>query len=77
VVQFQKRHDLRCGVFPPLPVSRPAYFVTFSSEPAFYYDFADAALVMIDACNLAEGRDFITVKDFCTILVGKGYSLDR
>jgi hypothetical protein len=49
----------------------------FAAEPAFYYDFADAALVMIDACNLPEGQEFITVKDFSTILVGKGYSVDR
>jgi hypothetical protein len=52
-------------------------FVFRCAEPAFYYDFADAALVMIDACNLPEGQEFITVKDFSTTLVGKGYSVDR
>jgi hypothetical protein len=48
-----------------------------SPEPAFYYDFADAALVMIEASDLAEGQELISVKDFRTYLEGKGYSSDR
>jgi hypothetical protein len=47
------------------------------SEPAYYYDFADAALVLIDAADIAEGQELISVKDFCSYLEGKGYSPDR
>ena len=47
------------------------------SEPAFYYDFADAALVMIESADLAEGQEYISVKDFCSYLESKGYSVDR
>ena len=49
----------------------------FAPEPAFYYDFADAALVMIEASDIAEGQELISVKDFRTYLEGKGYSSDR
>jgi hypothetical protein len=47
------------------------------SEPGFYYDFADAALVMIESADLAEEQELISVKDFCSYLETKGYSVDR
>ena len=46
-------------------------------EPSFYYDFADAALVMIDAADLPEDQEVITVKDFCRCVEAKGVSPDR
>jgi hypothetical protein len=47
------------------------------AEPAYYYDFADAALVMIESADLAEGQEYISVKEFCAYLESKGYSVDR
>jgi hypothetical protein len=32
---------------------------------------------MIESADLAEGQDFISVKDFCSYLESKGYSVDR
>jgi hypothetical protein len=46
-------------------------------EPASYYDFADAALVMIDAADLPADQEHVSVKDFCQYLEAKGYSRDR
>jgi len=47
-----------------------------TSEPAFYYDFADAALVMIDAADLPEDQEVVSVKSFCSTLEAKGIAPD-
>ena len=67
-----------CSLFArELTTIHHAYLIDFFSEPAYYYHFADAAMVMIDAANLPEEQEYISVKDFSAILVAKGYSLDR
>ncbi len=58
-------------------ISARAHILNSFPEPSFYYDFADAALVMLDAADLPEDQEVITVKDFCRCVEAKGVSPDR
>jgi hypothetical protein len=45
-----------------------------TSDPALYYDFASAALVMLDAADVGAEQELVSVADFCFLLEAKGYS---
>jgi hypothetical protein len=45
-----------------------------SSDLALYYDFASAALVMLDAADVGAEQEHVSVTDFCFHLEAKGYS---
>jgi hypothetical protein len=47
-----------------------------TTDPAFYYDFAEAALVMLDAADFDEEQRLVSVQLFCAHLEAKGYSCD-